>query len=143
MFYNEKLSKKEAYHVEPGLYSSKADLVKAMNTITHERNNSRDTCIPIKFSSVTQKVKVYLANEESSLASFINDLGHIFGGDVQNDLGKPMHGKSPNEPSFAYDIVRMRSLKIYTADIVEYKIVGNRENAFASLLSVHIEAQIW
>ena len=73
---------------------------------------------------VAQKLKVYLANEESSLAIFSTDLGHINGGDVRNDLGKLMNGKGPHEPTFAYDIVGIHSLMIYT-DIVEYNIVGD------------------
>ena len=102
MFYDEKLSKtREAYYLEPGLYSSKTDIVEAMNTLIQERNNHRDTCITMKVSRVTQKVKVYLANEESSLAIFSTDLGDIFGGDVRNDSGILMRGKEPHEPSFA------------------------------------------
>ena len=125
MFYNEKLSKTtEAYYLEPGLYSSITDIVEAMNTLIQERNNHRDTCITIKVSRVTHKVKVYLANEEPSPAFFSTDLGHIFQGGVRNDLGILMHGKGPHEPTFAYDIVRIHSLKIYT-DIVEYNVVGD------------------
>ena len=106
MFYDAKFSKTtEAYYLEPGLYSSITDIVEAMNTLIQERNNHRDTCITIKVSRVTQKVKVYLANEESSLAIFSTDLGHIFGGDVRNYSGILMNGKGPHEPTFAYDIV--------------------------------------
>ena len=122
MFYDGKLSKTtEAYCLEPGLYSSITDIVKAMNTLIQERNNHRDSCITIKVSSVTRKVKVFLANEESSLAIFSTDLGHIFEGDVRNDSGTLMSGKGPHEPTFAYDIVRIHSPMIYT-DIVEYNI---------------------
>ena len=125
MFYDEKLSKTtEAYYLEPGLYSSITDIVEAMTTLIQERNNHRDTCITIKVSRVTQKVKVYLANAESGLAIFRADLGHIFGGDVRNKSGIPMCGKEPHEPTFAHNIVRIHSLMIYT-DIVEYNIVGD------------------
>ena len=86
MFYDEKLSKTtEAYYLEPGLYSSITDIVESMNTLIQERNNHRDTCITIKVSRVTQKVKVYLAKEESSLAIFSTDLGHIIGGEMIRD----------------------------------------------------------
>ena len=95
-----------------------------MNALIQERNNHRDTCITIKVSRVTQKVKVYLANEESSLAIFSTDLGHKFGGNVRNDSGLLMRGKEPHEPSFAYDNVRIHSLMIYT-DIVEYNNFGD------------------
>ena len=125
MFYDEKLFKTtEAYDFEPGLYSSITDIVENMNTLMQERNNHRDTCITIKVSRVTQKVKMYLANEESSLEIFSTDLGHIFGGDVRNDLAILMSGKGPHEPTFAYDIVRIHSLMIYS-DIVEYNIIGD------------------
>ena len=93
-----------------------------MNTIIQEKNTHRDTCITIKDSSVTQKVEVYLAKEESSLAIFSTDSGHIFGGDVRNDSGILMYGKSSHGPTFANDIVRIHSLMIYT-DIVVYNIV--------------------
>ena len=57
MFYGEKLFKTtEAYHLEPGLYSSITDIVEAMKTLIQERNNNRDTRIIIKVSTVTQKV---------------------------------------------------------------------------------------
>ena len=95
-----------------------------MNTIKQETNNHRDTYITIQVKGVTQKVKVYLANQESSLAMFSTDLGRLFGGDVRNDLGILMSGKSPHELTFAYDIVRIHSLMIYT-DIVDYNIVGD------------------
>ena len=125
MFYDEKLSKTtEAYYLESGLHSSITDILEAMNTLLQEKNNHRDTCITIKVSRVTQKVKVYLANEESSLAIFSTDLGPIFGGDVRNYSGILMRGKEPQEPTFAYDIVRIHSLMIHT-DIVEYNIVGD------------------
>ena len=120
----ETLQTTEAYYLEPGLYSSITDIVEAMNTLIQGRNNHRDIWITIKISRVTQKVKVYLANEESSLAIFSTDLGHIFGGDVRNDSGILMHGKEPHEPTFAYDVVRIQSLMIYT-DFVENNIVGD------------------
>ena len=129
MFYDEKLSKTtEAYYLETGLYSSITDNVEAMNTLIQERRNHRDSCITIKVSRITQKVKVYLANQKSSLEIFSTDLGHIFEGDVRNNLGVLMRGKSSHEPIFAYGIVRIHSLLIYT-DIVEYNIVGDTKAA--------------
>ena len=102
VFYDEKLSKTtEAYYLGPGMYSSITDIVNARNTRIQERNNHRDTCITIKISRVTQNVKVYPANEESSLATFSTDLGHIFDGGVRNKLGILMCGKCPREPTFA------------------------------------------
>ena len=86
MFYEDKFSKTtEAYYLERGLYSSITDILEAMNTLIQKRNNHRDACITNQVSRVTQKVKVYLANEESILANFRTDLGDIFGGDMRND----------------------------------------------------------
>ena len=141
MFYDDKLSKTaEAYFLVPELYASKTDIVQAMNALIPERNNHRDACITIKVVRVTQK-KVYLVNEESSLAVFSTDLGHIFGRDVRNDLGILMCGKGPLEPTFAYDFVRIHSLMFYT-DIVEYNNVRNTKApccfAFHSYPSSHL-----
>ena len=86
MFYDDKLSKTtEAYYRNPGLLSSITDILEAMNTLIQERNNHRDTCITVKVNRVTQKMKVNLATEESSPATFSTDLGPTFGGDVGND----------------------------------------------------------
>ena len=91
--------------------------------LSYKKEITRDTCITIKVSRVTQNVKVYLANEKLSLAIFSTDFGHKFGGDVRIDLGILMCEKGSHEPTFAYDIVRIHSLMIYT-DLVEYNFVG-------------------
>ena len=78
-FYDDKLSiATEAYYLEPGPYSSTNDIAEAINTLIQKRNNHRDTCITIKVSRVTQKAKVYLVDEKSSLAFFSTDFGHTF-----------------------------------------------------------------
>ena len=41
-----------------------------------------------------------------------------------NQFGVLMRGKSPHEPQFAYDFVRIHSLMIYS-DLIEYSIVGD------------------
>ena len=71
-----------------------------------------------------EKVEVYVANEESRLEISSNDLGHAFGGDVRNDLGKLMRGKGSHETIFAYDIVRIQSILVFT-DILENNIIGD------------------
>ena len=65
-----------------------------------------------------------LANDSSGLALCSTDLGHIFGNNVGNEFGVLMIEKGPHEPEFAYDIVRILSLMIYS-DLVEYNIVGD------------------
>ena len=72
----------------------------------------------------TQDVEIYLANEGSGLAFFSTDLGHIFGSIVGNEIGVMLRRKGPHKPKFAYDIVRIHSLMIYT-NLIEYNIVGD------------------
>ena len=125
MFFDKKLSKSsDFYYLEPGLYPSIRDIVEAMNILIQERNNPSENCIKVKVSRRTQKVEIYLANEGSGLAFFSTDLGHIFGSNVGNEFGVMLRRKGPHKPEFAYDIVRIHSLMIYT-DLIEYNIVGD------------------
>ena len=124
-FFEEKLSKStSASNLEHGLYTSITDIVEAMDTLIQERNNHNETCITVKVSRRTQKVVILLANDTSGLAFCSTDLGHIFGNIVGNEFGVLMIAKVPLEPEFAYDIVRVHSLMIYS-DLVEYSIVGD------------------
>ena len=125
MFFDKKLSKlSDFYYLEPGLYPSITDIVEAMNILIQERHNHGENCIKVKVSRKTQKVEIYLANEASGLAFLSTDLGHILGSNVGNEFGVMLRGKGPHKPDFAYDIVRIHSLMIYT-DLIEYKIVGD------------------
>ena len=124
-FFDEKLSKSTStYNLEPGLYTSITDIVEAMNTLIQEKNNQNETCITVKVSRRTQKVVIMLANDTSGLAFCSTDLGHIFANNVGNQFGVLMKGKGPHEPQFAYDIVGIHSLMIYS-DLVEYNNVGD------------------
>ena len=88
MFFDEKLSKSTStYNLEPGLYISITDIVEAMNSLIQERNNHNETCITVKFSRRSQKVVIMLANDNSGLAFCSTDLGHIFGNNVETNLG--------------------------------------------------------
>ena len=124
-FSDEKLSKSTTTHnLEPGLYTSITDIVEAMNMLIQERNNHNGTCITAKVSRRTQKVVIMLANDTSGLAFCRIDLGHIFGNNVGNEFGVLMIGKGLHEPEFAFDIVRIHLLMIYS-NLVEYNIVGD------------------
>ena len=69
MFFDGKLSKSTStYNLVPGLYTSIADIVEAMNTLIQEKNNHNETCITVKVSRRTQKVVIMLANDTSGLA---------------------------------------------------------------------------
>ena len=45
-----------------------------------------------------------------------------------------LRGKGPHKPEFAYDIVRIHSLMIYT-DLIEYNILGDRKAPLLRCLS--------
>ena len=125
MFSDKKLSKSSKFcYLEPGLYPSITDIVEAMNNLIQERHNHSENCIKLKMSRITQKVEIYLAKEAYGLAFFSTDLGHIFGSNVGKEFGVMLRGKGPHNPEFAYDIVRIHSLMIYT-DLIEYNIVGD------------------
>ena len=125
---DEKLSKSTStYNLEPGLYTSITGIVEAMNMLIQERNNHNETCITVKVSRRTQTIVIMLANDSSGLAFCSTDLGHIFGNNVGNHFGVLMKRKGPHEPQFAYDIVRIHSLMIYS-DLVEYNIVGDTKS---------------
>ena len=125
MFFDKKLSKpSEFYYLEPGLYPSITDIVEAMNILIQERHNHSENCIKVKVSRRTQKVQFKLANEGSGLAFLITVPGHTFGRIVGIEFGVMLRGKRPHKPEFAYDIVRIHSLMIYT-DLIEYNFVGD------------------
>ena len=109
-----------------------------MNTLIQERNKHNETCITVKVSRRTQKVVIMLANDSSGLAFCSNDLGYFFGNNVGNEFGVLMIGKGPHEPEFAYDIVRIHSLMIYS-DIVEYNIVGDTKAPLLRCFSFSFE----
>ena len=124
-FFDEKPSKSTlTYNLEPGLFTSITYIVGAMYTLIQERNNHNETCITVRVSRRTQKTVIVLANHTSDLAFCSTDLGHIFGNNVQNELGLLVIGESPYEHEFAYNIVRIHSLMIYS-NLVEYNIVGD------------------
>ena len=124
-FFDEKLSKSTStYNLEPGLYNSITDIVEALNKLIQEKNNHNETCITVKVSRRTQKVVIMLANDTSGLAFCNTDLDHVFGNNVGNEFRVLMKRRGPHEPEFAYDIVRIHSLLIYS-DLVEYNIVGD------------------
>ena len=125
MFSEKKLSKSsDFYYLDNGLYLFIKDIVEAMNILIQARHNHSENCIKVKVSRRTQKVEIYLAKEGSGLALYSTDLGHIFGSNVGNAFGVMLRGKGPRKPEFAYDIVRIHSLMIYT-DLIEYTIVGD------------------
>ena len=124
-FFDQKISKSTStYSIEPGLYTSITHLVEAMKTLNQERNNHNETCITINVSRRTLKNVFMLANDTSGLAFCSTDYCHTFGNNVGNEFRVLMIGKGPYEPDFAYDIVRIHSLMIYS-EIVEYNIVGD------------------
>ena len=85
-----------------------------MNTFIQKMQNHGENCITVKVSRRTQKVEIFLANEVSGLAFVSADLGHIFGNNFGKEFGVMFSGIGPHKPEFAYNIVRIDSLMIYT-----------------------------
>ena len=132
----------ELYYLETGLYPSITDIVEAMITFIQERRNYRESCFTVKISRRTQKVEKCLAIEGCGPAFFSMDLGHIFGSNVGNEFGVMLRGKCPHKPEYAYNIIRIHALMIYT-DLIEYIIVGDTKTAllrcFSSFQSPKLE----
>ena len=125
MFSDKKLPKSsELCYLEPGLHPSNRDIVEAIKTLIQERHNHRESCIRVKVSRSLQKNEIYVANERYGLAFISADLEHIFGSNVGNVFEVMLRRKGPHNPDFAYNIVRIHSLMIYT-DLIEYNIVGD------------------
>lgn len=115
----------EPYFLAPGLYPSIADVVKAMNKLISEREKTDRFQITFSVDKISQQLYLHLPTESSKLVLHSGDLSHVFGADLKsNETGVWMSGKGPHKPQFAYDIVRIHTLMIYT-DIVEYNIVGD------------------
>ena len=70
-----KLSK--YYYLQPGCSPSVTDFFEAMDNLIQERHNHSESCITVKVSWWAKKAEIYLAKEESGLAFFSTDLGHI------------------------------------------------------------------
>ena len=136
MFFDEKLSKSsEFYYLEPSLYPSITDCVEAMKPLIQERHNHSENCITVEVSRIMQKVEIYLANEGCGLAFFGTDLYKTFGNNVGHEFGVMMRGKGPHKPEFAYNIVRIHSLLMYT-DHIEYTIVGDTKTPWPCFPSI-------
>ena len=86
------------------------------------KHNHSENCITVKVSRRTQKVEICLANEGSALLT--TDLAHIFWSNVCNEFGVMLRWKGPHKLKFAYDLVRIHPLMIYT-ELVMYNIVGD------------------
>ena len=125
-FFDNKLSKTTStYSIELGLYTSIINIVETMNTLIQERNSPKESCITVKVSRRTPKVVIMLAIDTSGPAFCSTDLGHFFGNNVGNEIAALMIGKIPREHEFAYTIVGIHSLMIYS-DLLEYNIGGDR-----------------
>ena len=91
-------------------------------TLSFKRDTT--TAKIVYWVSKTQKVETYLANGISGLAFLSTDLGHTFGSNAGEEFGVMLRGKRSHKPEFAYDLVDIHSLRIYT-DLIEYNFIGD------------------
>ena len=131
----------EFYNPELGPHPSITDFNGNMNTLFQKKHSRSESCITFKVSQRIQKVEIYLATERSGVAFFSTGLGRIFGRNGGKDFGVMFRGIGPRKPDFAYDIVRIHSLMIYT-DLIENKIVGDTKTLLL-LFSFSFTAQGW
>ena len=80
------------------------------------------------FPTTQKNTKIFLAFEGFVFPFFSTDLENIFGSNAGNELGKLLRRKGPQDPVFAYDIVRLHFLKIY-ADLIKCNFVGDTKAA--------------
>ena len=123
-FDNEPSDSSEFQKLEPGLNPSITDIVEAMDAPIQKRHNNSESCIKVKVSRRYQKTEIYLANERSGPAFFGTDLGQIFRKTVVHEFGLMFREKGPRKPDFAYDIICIHSLTLYT-DLIEYNTVSD------------------
>ena len=93
-----------------------------MNSVIKNGSDRSDVNIRVKVSRKTQKIDVSHVNEESQL--LISNLGTNFGGDVGNYMRILLRLKVTHKRLFAYEIVRIPSLMVYSK-FVEYNVVGD------------------
>ena len=96
MFFDKKLSNSsEFYYLKPGPYPSLTDIVEAMNTLIQEAHNQSENCITVKVCRRTQKVEIYLANENLALKSLVpiwDKVLEISGSNVGKEIGAMLRG---------------------------------------------------
>ena len=95
-----------------------------MNIIIQKRHNDSKSCVIVKLSRKTKIFEICFANEESGLVFIKTEYGRNFGTTVGFEFRVMLRRKGPHKPQFAYDIVRIHSLKIFT-DLIEYNIVDD------------------
>ena len=117
----------EPMHFEPGLYPSFVDIVVNMYSKIRERLGAQAfqyNGMYVSVNKITRKIAVH-SFEDQSVFNTSSDLNHFLSCDFeQNQTGVIMSGKGPHYLQYSYDIIRIRSLMIYT-DIIEYRIVGD------------------
>ena len=104
--------------IEPGLYPSIVDIVVAMNDKVRKRIGAQkyeNNGIYVSVDKITQKISIYLPEDQSVFIIQSADLSHIFGCDLeQNQTDVITKGKGPHYPQYSYDIIRIHSLMIYS-----------------------------
>ena len=98
--------------------------------------------ITIEVPGRTQKIEIYLANGRFCILIFSTTLRHFFRSIADFEFGLVLRTKGPHKPDFAYDIVRIHSILIYT-DLSKFNIVGDTNAPTAALHPFYSKAQSW
>ena len=95
-----------------------------MNILLQERHNHSENCIKVKVTRRTKKLRFALQKKDPVLRPLVQVWDTFSASTIGNEFGAILRRKRPHKPDFAYDIVRIHSLMIYTEPI-EYNIVGD------------------
>ena len=98
--------------------------VKALNTLFLERHNGTKVSMAVKMSRRTQDVEIHLTKKTIGSGFVWYGQSCILGSKVDDGFGVMWGRYGLQEPKYAYDIVRKRSLMIYT-ELIECIIVGD------------------
>ena len=80
--------------------------------------------ITVKMSRELKKLRLTMQMKDLVLHSLVRTRDTFLGSNVGREFGVMLREERPQKPEFAYDIVRIYSLMIYT-DLIEYNIVGD------------------
>ena len=116
VFSHKKLSDSSEFHyLEPDIYLLITDTVEATNTLTQERHNHIENYITVKLPWRPQKLSFTLQIKDLVLHSLVRTWGIFLAKTLAMVLERcDVERKELHKLKFAYDIVRIHFLMIYT-----------------------------
>lgn len=110
----------EPMYIPPGMYKSLHEVLQIMVEIITKNQNVPGDPVVFDLDKHSQKVIIRLPSPESILVIQSMDLAHILG----YRSGVMLYGNTPHNSEYAFDILRIHSILVYS-DIIEYNIIGD------------------